>query len=181
VCELYRNGRFEDALVVFDTVPDGGKGTNLQHLRVLLLAEMGELAMARQELKRIADEPLDRYQVMRCALVARILGLNSWADELCRQIKPSSNPFEMALGEFNSNGIGADELIAAAPDDFSKCEAHFHIAHRELGNSRRCEAAKHFRAMADRNAYYYYEYRWARAFLERLEADLEWPPWILAK
>jgi hypothetical protein len=78
--------------------------------------------------------------------------------------------------------ISADELLQAAGTCRPKlCEAHFQIGLRRLAAGDRNGARRHFQKSSDTDVYIYWDHKWARAFLQRLKDDRDWPSWIPVK
>jgi hypothetical protein len=58
------------------------------------------------------------------------------------------------------------------------CEAHFQIGLRHLAEGDRDGARDHFQKCVQTRVFIYWDYVWARAFLDRLKGDSRWPDWI---
>jgi serine/threonine protein kinase len=176
VCELYRAGKFEAALQACDLAGEKERNTNLEVLRPLVLAELGRNDEAIAELNRIAGPDTKPEIKIYLALIARIIGRDEWADDISRNLELASGSYlPKPIVAFNSGEMTATELLATCGDGFELADASFHIAHRQLAAGDVEAAARGFKLMEQRNQYYHHEYRWARAFLERINSDASWP------
>jgi len=83
------------------------------------------------------------------------------------------------LLDFGCNRIGEKELLVAAGDSLRRrCEGEFFIGIRRLAAGDRSGAVEHFRRSVDTGVFDFLEYNWSRRFLELLNEDPAWPPWI---
>jgi hypothetical protein len=165
----------------------------LEVCRVFLLADVEgrESALtALAELTRRAGDDLGPafYPTIYYPGIARLLGDNSKADDLCRQVRrsirrhPVRRGVTQAVLDYNCGLLADRQLLdAATGSHFSGCEAHFHIALRRLAEGDRVATQEHFRASVNTRFFPFFEYAWSRAFLARLDADPTWPPWIPVK
>lgn len=81
--------------------------------------------------------------------------------------------------DFHAGSRTETELIKIADKNkFNLCEAHFYIGLRRLAKGDRDEAKKCFRLAAETAVFTFWEYMWGRAFLDRMEKNPSWPPWI---
>src|SRR5262249_4628400 len=84
--------------------------------------------------------------------------------------------------DYSCGLIASAELLEAArPSRPNRCEAHFAIGLRRLAEGDRTGAKEHFRECAETKVFIYWDHKWARAFLARMEAEPAWPPWIPLK
>jgi hypothetical protein len=75
-----------------------------------------------------------------------------------------------------------DQLLKTAGRCRPKlCEAHFVIGLSRLCEGDRAGARLHFQKCTKTRVFIYWDYVWGRAFLERLQKDRTWPPWIPPK
>ena len=80
---------------------------------------------------------------------------------------------------YNCGDIGKDQLLEAANGSrYKQCEAYFFIGLKELGQGHRDDAKAAFQQGKETRVWHWVEYSWSRAFLARMEADPNWPPWI---
>lgn len=78
------------------------------------------------------------------------------------------------------SGEWSDESLIRWRDDSMSylSEAHFFIAMKHLADGDRDGASYHFRAALETDYYDLYAIWWSRFFIEKLEQDPTWPPWI---
>ena len=88
---------------------------------------------------------------------------------------PPRSYMPQSFVKFNSGKFTAEQLLASCGDKLERADAAFHIAHRQLADGEVEAAKKNLRLMEQLNQYYHHEYRWARALLERIESDTNWP------
>jgi hypothetical protein len=95
---------------------------------------------------------------------------------------PVRESFTKALLEYNCGHLSDRQLLdAATGSNWSGCEAHFHVALRRLGDGDRDGAREQFRASVHTGILPFFEYKWSRSILARMEKDDSWPPWIPIK
>jgi hypothetical protein len=86
------------------------------------------------------------------------------------------------LLDYDCGEISAEQLLeSAGTSRWQLIEAHFAIGVDLLSDGDRRGAAEHFQRCTDTYVLEYMEYKWSRAFLERLQRDPTWPPWIPVK
>jgi hypothetical protein len=107
------------------------------------------------------------------------------ARELRRQGYPSSrllSDFHERWLAFNADEISEDGFLEKAGDSKNKqCWAHYAIGMMRLAEGNRVGAKNHFRTALSTNAFSMFAYECCRSFLDRMEHDPKWPPWIPAK
>jgi hypothetical protein len=121
--------------------------------------------------------------------VLRLFGRKSEAIAACRDLRrwfslsPKwRNGWYQTVLDYNSDLITADELLKAAGESrWNRCEAHFHIGLNQLADGQRGGSQEHFRRAVALKIGDFYEDRWSRAFLARMQQDPKWPPWIPVK
>lgn len=83
------------------------------------------------------------------------------------------------LLDFGCNRITEETLLAAAGNShWRQCEANYFIAVRLLADGDRAGAIEHFRRSVGTGVFQFFEYNWSKRFLDRMEEDASWPPWI---
>ncbi len=83
------------------------------------------------------------------------------------------------LLKYNCGDIDKDQLLEAANGSrYNRCEAYFLIGLKELSQGHRDDAKAAFQQGKETRVWHWAEYSWSRAFLARMEADRNWPPWI---
>jgi hypothetical protein len=120
-------------------------------------------------------------------MILLLLGQTAEADRACLEVRKEEMPpwddgWYIKLLDYNCGRMTGDELLQAAGTARMKpCEAHFIIGLRCLAAGDRGGARDHFMTCAATGAFMYWEWKWARAFLARMEKDPAWPPWIPPK
>ena len=122
-------------------------------------------------------------------LVLRLLGRKQEAvaaSLVCRKhadrLPAMWREFNQRLLDYNCGLSSEDELLkAAAKSRDKKCEAHFVIAFAKLGEWDRSGARDHFRKAIATRALNYGAWFYSRIYLDRMEKDPTWPPWIPVK
>jgi len=78
--------------------------------------------------------------------------------------------------------LTADEIIALSGDSrFSQCEMFFPMGVVSLANGDQKQAMKHFQSGVGTRVFDFWDFEWSRMFLEKLQQDPTWPPWIPAR
>ena len=180
VCELFRRGQFQQALDVIDSAGERARNTNLDPLRALMLAELHQPDAALEELRRLENQRTMKVEIkVYVATIAHLLGCDELAGRIVRNAEiPESSYIPHDVIHYHAGRKTADEILATAAPGLSAGEVRFHIAHHQLGRlgpNDREEATANLSAKESLNTYYHYEYRWSRAFRERLESDPDWP------
>jgi len=81
--------------------------------------------------------------------------------------------------DYNCGLITADELLKAAGRSPMKlCNAHWEIGLWRLSTGDRAGAQDHWRKCVATRDFENWAWLWARVFLNRLQKDPAWPPWI---
>jgi serine/threonine protein kinase len=84
------------------------------------------------------------------------------------------------LAKYQAGKLAENELLDdARRSQMSQCEAHFNIALRHLNDRDREGALEHFRVAAQTHETALIEWRWAGAFVDRMNANPDWPEWLL--
>lgn len=182
--ELYLAGRFPEAVEVFDrSIARGGDTYIMQILRCYVLAELPN-GPARALAACPEPKPSNVFSIYN-ATIWQFLGRPSEAAAVCRSLHqrmlqlPERSDWLLRLLEFGSGQLPADKLLLAAGSSRQhQCEAHFFIGMALLARGDRTGARAHFRKAVDTHVVWYVDHTWSRAFLSRLDADPNWPPWL---
>jgi serine/threonine protein kinase/Tfp pilus assembly protein PilF len=187
---LYRAGRFKEALRALDEsgLPKQGAINNMY--RLIILAELPNgRAQAVAACRTIAWAELQDLGWHIVPTILRFLGYKSEAMVAARQLRDQIAPMPnwmqgwyRHLLDYDCGDTPAEELVGLAGSSRWKLiEAHFVIGVDILSDGDRHGAAEHFKRCADTYVFDYWEYKWCRPFLERLQQDPKWPPWIPVK
>jgi hypothetical protein len=186
---LYRRREFDKALTVLD---ERVRGEDLggDVLRAFVLAELPDGVIkaraAYEDLNRrytTGSGPLDAQAVLR------LLGSNDEAVAACQAFRrtESQSPsfprdaFYQRLLEYNCGLVSADEAVKAAKSRAEQCRLHFFIALTRLADGNRAGAQEHFQRSVATWFVMHWAFYWSRMFLDRLEQDKTWPPWIASE
>jgi serine/threonine protein kinase/Tfp pilus assembly protein PilF len=191
---LYRLGKFEEARDTLEQVLPQVKGLTRFHVvRGFVLAELpdgqAKALAAYESASREAETLLEPVETMNPHLILRLFGRNRQAVEACRQLRdrlqrPTAwrSEWYKKLLDYDCGDLSPDQLLqAAGPFRSNQCEATFHIAMTKLAEGDREGPRTDFRQCLATGVLPYFEYRWSRAFLARMEANPAWPPWIPVK
>jgi hypothetical protein len=185
---LYRHGDYKEALATAErSAARAGPMVRLD--RGFILAELpdGERRAWRafEEFRAAGD--LGYYRVYVGA-IPLLLGRKPDSVRACLEVRgdatasvPPTARKSVTNGylDYLCDLISEDELLRAAGRCRPMlCEAHFQIGLRHLAENDRDGAREHFRKCVDTRVFIYWDYVWARAFLDRLERDRRWPEWI---
>jgi tetratricopeptide (TPR) repeat protein len=185
---LYRRGEFRQALRVCEAAAGEGRASPVEVERLYVFAEL-DPAAARTAYREVARRPrpdkVPLHPTLWYACAARLLGDNSAADDLIRPLRdsihrlPGLEPWCDALIAYNCGERTDEQLLAAAgASRWARCEGHHHVALRRLAAGSRAAAREHFRQSVATHVFAQYELAWSRAFLDRMENDDTWPPWV---
>jgi tetratricopeptide (TPR) repeat protein len=182
--ELYINGRFADAVEVFDrSIARGGDTYLMQILRCYALAELPN-GTARALSAVPATKPSSPFSIYE-ATILQLLGRREEAVAAYRSLhqntlqSPQRSEWTVRLLEFGSGELTAEKLLAAAGSSRNhQCEANFLIGMALLSQGDRNGARTHFRKAVDTHVVWYVDHTWSLAFLSRLDADPTWPQWL---
>ena len=87
----------------------------------------------------------------------------------------------LKLLDLGCDRLSEGELMnAMGASLWNQCEGHFLLGMRQLGEGNRAAARTHFEKSVATRVISFIEYGWARAFLNRMEKDPNWPPWLPA-
>ncbi|HEY3244718.1 MAG TPA: protein kinase [Phycisphaerae bacterium] len=182
--ELYEHQEFQPAIDVLDkSIARGGNTYLKQIFRCFVLAELPD-GPARA---RAAVPELNASNVFAVYVPAifQLLGLRAEALAAYQSLGQKfldSNPrseWVIRLLEFGSGQISVERLMAAAGSTrLNRCEANFLIGMSRLADGDRNGARVHFQDAVNTHVIWYVDHTLSRAFLSRLDADPNWPPWI---
>jgi hypothetical protein len=184
---LYRAGKFQEALSALDEsgLPKQGAINNM--FRLYILAELPNgRAQALADCRDVAWAELQDLGWHIGPTVLRFLGHKSEAMVAARRLRDQIAPMPTWMQEwyrhlldYDCGDTTAEELLELAGSSRWKLiEAHFVVGVDLLSDGDRRGAARHFKRCADTYVFDYWEYKWCRPFLERLQQDPTWPPWI---
>jgi serine/threonine protein kinase len=180
---LYARGEFAKAVALLEPVPE----TSNETLRCFTLPELPDGAnRAYATVKRQQAKGIVGFDSVVALLPLQLLGraeeaVGAYAELRNRFQYPARDHWYEHILEYEVGKLSAEQLIAIAGNSqWNLCEGHFYIALKELSQGDRQGAREHFRLSLATPVIRFYEYRWSRAFLRRMEADPNWPAWIKA-
>ena len=89
--------------------------------------------------------------------------------------------FYEAMSRFNRGELSEEAYLATAGTSrWRRAWAYRQAGIFRLSRGDRAGARNHFRQVVATRTIWYYEWVWARMFLDRMEQDPAWPPWIPA-
>jgi serine/threonine protein kinase/tetratricopeptide (TPR) repeat protein len=194
VCALYERSEFEKALEVIDRAVgttevssrDAKLASGVYFLRPIILAET-------------PDGPSRALQVCRENCALQIAGVSPiWSHatllligergEAIAAASELRNPPKGGTGLgphyggivdcWAGTGSVEDLLRAEAGSRWSQCETHFYVALDRLSQGDRPGAREHFQKALATRVFSFGEYIWSHLFVERIDKDPNWPPWI---
>jgi tetratricopeptide (TPR) repeat protein len=184
---LYRNRDYKGALAAADRAVARGSGVSRIE-RGFILAEMpddgpGQAWRAFEDARAAND--LGYFRLVT-ATIPLLLGRKPDAVRASREarddptvpVPPWYRGWYHRYLDYLCDLISEDELLRAAGRCRPMlCEAHFQIGLRHLADRDRPGARHHFEKCSGTRVFLYWDHKWARAFLGRLE-EPGWPPWI---
>jgi tetratricopeptide (TPR) repeat protein len=182
---LYRRGDFPRALEAAQRAVGGNNGLARIELG-FVQAELPDGAARVDATFHEAMETSDdsRFYRMCAPFLLLLRGKKQEALQASLRIQQSEIPigherwYENYL-DFSCGRTTAEELLkAAGPYRVKQSEAHFLLGLHRLADGDRRAAREHLRKCVQTRVFMYWEGRWARAFLARMEKDPAWPPWI---
>jgi hypothetical protein len=131
-----------------------------------------------------------RLSITQPLFVLLWLGWKAEVVRACRGLE--ENPFEdfhpvhrkrsQQNLDYLCGRMSAEEFLqSAGASRLRLCEVHFYIGLKRLATGDRAAAVRHLRQSVGTHVYMYFEYQYSRIFLQRLEEDPTWPPWIPVK
>jgi serine/threonine protein kinase len=189
--QLYREGKFAEALEVLERMPRTGNDLPYHLRRAFVLAHLPDgPALALKEFQAARSPwnggPRGRRAEFYPPIILLFLGRKDEAAALYRDMAEAGvhQPLDRTRWyqkacEYWAGMRSADELLAgAAGSQWFLCEGHFFVGLHLLAEGDRAEARRHFEACVATRVLQFMEYDWSRAFLARMENDPTWPPWI---
>jgi hypothetical protein len=188
---LYGRGEFTKALEATERILSSGHGHWMDRVqRGFILAELPNgPARARIAYEEAMAHTSDGWQMIP-PMILLLLGEKEQAVRAYTQIRkevtaPRLDGWYLRDGwylnylDYNGGQITTDELLKAAGRSPHKlCEAHWDIGLWRLSTGDRAGAQDHWRNCVATRAFEDWEWLWARAFLNRMQKDPLWPPWI---
>jgi tetratricopeptide (TPR) repeat protein/predicted Ser/Thr protein kinase len=186
---LYRAGDYPAALAAADRA--AARGSALAWIeRGFILAEIpgrGDQAFAAfQEAEAHAGPGSEGL----CPpMILQLLGRSDAAEQASRKVRgdPTRVPpwyqgWYHREQAYQCGDITEDDLLQAAGTCRPKqCEARFLIGLHHLAEGDREGAREHFQKCVDTRVFVYWDYKWARAFVDRLKQDPDWPRWTTTR
>ena len=189
--QLYRQGKFTEALKVLEQMPRTGSELTYHLRRAFALAHLADgPASALKEFqaarKAWPGGPRGRRGEFYPPTILLFLGKKDEAAALYRDMAEAGvhTPLDRTRWyqkacEYFAGMRSADELlVGAGGSQLFLCEGHFFIGLRLLAEGDRAGAHRHFEKSVATRVLHFMEYDWSRAFLARMENDPIWPPWI---
>jgi serine/threonine protein kinase len=189
--QLYRQGKFAEALEVAEQMPRTGSELSYRMRRAFVLAQLPDgPALALKEFqaakKAWPGGPRGRRGEFYPPTILLFLGRKEEAAALYRDMAEAGvhSPldrtrwYQKACEHFAGMRSAEELLAGAGGSQWFLCEGHFFIGLRLLAEGDRAGARRHFEDSVATRVLHYMEYDWSRAFLARLENDRTWPPWI---
>jgi hypothetical protein len=188
---LYGRGEFTKALKATERNLSSGHGRWMDQVqRGFILAELPDgPARARIAYQEAMAHVSDGWQTVP-PMILLLLGEKEEAVRAYTQVRkenitPRLDGWYWLDGwylkdlDYNCGRITADELLKAAGRSPMKlCEAHWQIGLWRLSTGDRAGAQDHWRKCVANRALGDWSWLWARAFLNRMQKDRSWPPWI---
>jgi len=192
----YWLGQWEEALADLQDltayVPEGD--VFVPFYTALLYAELGDLERAVREILSLADAAPDNAQaIVWTATGLRLLGRGAEADALLTRradqlhfdvglVPPQSAAWVAGLCRLAAGQASLESTLRAAGDAESPgklaAEVHFHAGVWAIGQGNRADAIEHFqKAHESFDSQLRYTYH-AKTFLQVMQSDPDWPPWI---
>ncbi|MHC4984313.1 MAG: tetratricopeptide repeat protein [Planctomycetota bacterium] len=184
---LHRRGHFEGALAVLERWEESSQGF-LDQARAFVLVELPDgqqraLKEYRNARERHTSGPVG---MLHHQMLFRLLGRKSEGVEASRGLREQFAGMPrwileryQGLLDYSCDLLSAEALLKEAGDSRQyQCQAHFFIGITLLSEGDRAGAITHFQSCRDTDVFFLYVHHWSRAFLEHLEQDPTWPPWI---
>jgi lipoprotein NlpI len=191
---LYRLGQFEEARDMLEqSLPQLKGGSRFHVVRGFVLAELpggqAKVLGAYETAAREAEAAQEPIEALFPHLLLRLLGRKREAVETCRQLRDRLQgpaawrpDWKKRLLDYICDDLSPEQLLQLASSSRSdQCEAAFCIAMTKLAEGGREGARTHFRQCLATGVFAFFEYRWSRAFLARMEKNPNWPSWIPVK
>jgi tetratricopeptide (TPR) repeat protein len=185
---LYRRGQFEQALKAVEHT-EGRRGMARVE-RAFILAELPDGPRRAGDLFSSAQADESRFGRLAAPMILLLLGRGPEAVQAYQTLRkdptlvpPWFQGWYHRYLDYHCRTITGEQLLQAAGTCRPKLsEAHFAIGLHCLAEGDREGAKEHFRKCVAARVFFYWDYLWARAFLERLEEkDSTWPPWMPPK
>jgi serine/threonine protein kinase/Tfp pilus assembly protein PilF len=184
---LLREGKYERALALLEK-QRGKHFTDV--VRVVALAMLpGGRTRALRAYKALKAEDLYAWDWWHCQAVQLLLEPTREAVAAARFYRHKADRFPvgereffLALVRYLMGQRNAHSLLKAAVGNQTNVSfAHYTIAMKMLGEGDRKNALEHFRSALATHQTSDWTWHMNRVFLERLQQDPTWPPWIPAK
>ncbi|MFQ5806777.1 MAG: protein kinase [Phycisphaerae bacterium] len=187
--QLYRLGRYAEALAELDAMPDGLKASaTWVRDRAFLVAELHgpdeAEATYRQWLENsraFSTGRQVRYEIYR--FLGRPVRALKFAREGAHEVRPPfrQERFDIAVDRHARGELSAEALVAAAGNHSQRMRAHYLLGLAQLSKGDRAGALRHFAEVENAGCYTLSYQPWAYILRKRLREDPTWPPWIPLK
>ena len=186
---LYRNGDFDGALKAADRLCESAESGNDELTRALILMFIGR-PDARERALEAYERAMgdDKSSIIRLWLqvIPELVGRPELVQGACPDIAtkienlPSvARDWYQELLDYVCGKTTVEEAMALSEGSrFRRCELYFLLGVSSLAEGDRAQARKHFQSNIDTRVFYFWDWEWSRMFLEKLQRDPTWPPWI---
>lgn len=192
VIAWFRRGDIRQAKETFDSISE--KGNLKESFRMLAILGSNPGPTERQLLLRSFQEYLatktDCTHFNLDWFVLRLLeespeNCDAWLGKSKNYFGEFESPMQQRMTLLCDFHLGVlddpSDLIEQCESESSKrltADCHFAIAIDALANGYRGEAIKHFNICVSQDVYQFYVHQWSLAFLDKLDKNPSWPPWI---
>jgi hypothetical protein len=188
VVSLYRQGRFTEASKCLDQRRQADLVGDVT--RAFLMTELPNgprLAVGEYD-KLARSYPGEVWELRYRSYLLMFLGKKEQARASLQRFRlPSAHcqewkEFYEAMRQFGRGELSEEKYLAkASASRWQQCLAHYEIGLCRLADGDRVGARDHFYKAVNARAIWLYQWPWSLMFLNRLENDPKWPPWIPAK
>jgi serine/threonine protein kinase len=187
---LYQQGKFQEALDCLNLRRESDLAGDT--MRAFVLAELPPDGprQALQEYEQLARKYPGGHGQMMCARVLLFLGKKEQARQALQGIRlvadhlsPDGRTFAEALLQFRCGRLPEERLLAeASTSRFKRIQAHYTIGFDRLAEGDRAGAREHIQKAVGTHDFWEQIYFYSsQMFLNRLDKDPTWPPWIPVK
>jgi hypothetical protein len=177
---LYGAGKFKEAVAQLAKASNSKEEAAIT--RLMILPELGDPAAAYETWKSTVERiPLTSFNAALELLPLQLMGRSEEAVARFKELAPrlqehSRNDWYVHLVEFEAGMRSEEDILKESEaSQWNRCEVHFYIGLMRLSKGDRAGARVEFEKCLDTPVYFFFEYRWSRAFLKRMDADPRWP------
>jgi tetratricopeptide (TPR) repeat protein len=175
---MFSANRAAEAIQVLDRVkPPPESLTSVA--RALLMLDVGRPEEAEQIYRQVASRP--GFSRVHAESVLLLMGQRDRVAGNCAHLHkeiPLEHPEYQAIA-FLSGRISSEDFIDQVGTSlFQRCGVHYLVALVCLAEGDRHLARSHFNHCVNTGVHCMPTYQWSRAFLDRMDQDPAWPPWI---